>query len=69
MGYAAGAGMGGSIGLGVFVGAWGGVGFGGMLGATMCVARADDERIAAEKNRQRDTSGDRTAGTPDLASH
>jgi len=41
--------LGGAIGLGVFVGVWGGVGFGAMLGATMCLARADDARIAAEK--------------------
>ena len=47
------AGLGGAIGMGVFVGVWGGVGFGAMLGATSCIARADDARIAVEKERRR----------------
>jgi hypothetical protein len=41
MTYAGSADFGGAVGVGVFVGIWGGCGFGGMMGATLCVTRAE----------------------------
>ena len=46
MTYAGGADFGGAVGVGVFVGIWGGCGFGGMMGATLCVARAEEHEAA-----------------------
>jgi hypothetical protein len=39
LGWLSGSGPMGAVGLGVFVGSWGGAGFGGMLGATIAVIR------------------------------
>jgi hypothetical protein len=46
MAYSGGADVGGAVGVGVFVGIWGGCGFGGMMGATLCVARAEEREAA-----------------------
>ena len=50
MAYAGSADFGGAVGVGVFVGIWGGCGFGGMMGATLCVTRAE-QREAAHHGR------------------
>lgn len=51
MAYAGSADFGGAIGVGVFVGIWGGCGSGGMMGATMCLTRAE-AREAAQSGEQ-----------------
>ena len=42
-----GAEAGGAIAVGVFVGLWGGCGWGGMLAATRCLANAEDHASAS----------------------
>ena len=68
-GTLAGFGFGNSLGLGVFVGMWGGGGFGAMMGGTVPVARHLDAQSARSAHRTRqpaspthNASGDR-AGT------
>ncbi|MDQ3978368.1 MAG: hypothetical protein M3314_02290, partial [Actinomycetota bacterium] len=52
------AGLGAALGMGLFVGVWGGCGFGGMLGATLCLAHADElEHAKASPGRDEPTYG------------
>jgi hypothetical protein len=46
MAFTGGADFGGAVGVGVFVGMWGGCGFGGMMGATLCIVRAEQRESA-----------------------
>jgi hypothetical protein len=52
-GTLAGFGFGNSLGLGVFVGMWGGGGFGAMMGGTVPVARYSDAQSARSAHRSR----------------
>jgi hypothetical protein len=47
LGIASGTGTGGAIGIGLFCGFWGGLGFGGMLGATVALVREQQRQDEA----------------------
>ena len=49
MAYAGSADFGGAVGVGVFVGIWGGCGFGGMMGAILCITRAEGREAAQSR--------------------
>ena len=42
LGFAMGAGGAGAVAIGLFVGVWGGCGWGGMMAASLSLSRADD---------------------------
>lgn len=65
--YAAGNSLGGSLGLGVFAGFWGGLGFGFMIGGTMYVSLTEDHarrRMQREADARADTTAARTPRPP-----
>ncbi|HEX2042801.1 MAG TPA: PEP/pyruvate-binding domain-containing protein [Acidimicrobiales bacterium] len=60
------AGAAGALGMGLFIGIWGGCGFGGMLGATLCLARTESLPNVAAPSDGKDATGDprRLAAVP-----